>query len=205
MTVEDEILGDVRAAATWLRSTTNARFIFVLGHSLGGMLAPRLIATTPGFRGAVLVAANARPLHVLLAEQIDTLPASGNSVAADLVKAAHELGKRVDTCESGSEVWFGAPLSYWSDLAAYDPVATAQSIDVPMLLVFGGADDHVTSADVELWRKGLGDHARASIHLLPGLNHLMMEGDDHHYYAPNHVSPSVVALVNRWLAENSVN
>ena len=67
------------------------------------------------------------------------------------------------------------PARYWLDLRAYDPVATAASLDIPTLILQGGRDYQVTEQDFAGWRKGLGDAERATFRLLPNLNHAIPE------------------------------
>lgn len=195
VTVEDEVLGDARAAVAWLRTETAARRIIVAGHSLGGMLVPRLLVTTPGIDGGILLTPNARPLHVLLLDQLR------REKASPALKAAEELSARIARGEQGSEVVLGAPLSYWSDLAAYDPVATARSMQFPLLLIFGSRDEHILPADVTLWREGLQDRPGVTIRVLDGLNHLLMAGEDGHYEVPNFVSERALSAIDAWLAQ----
>src|SRR5260370_42509081 len=47
----------------------DAQQIFVLGHSLGGYLAPRLGAADPEIRGLIILAGSARPLEDVILDQ----------------------------------------------------------------------------------------------------------------------------------------
>ncbi|MGC8778519.1 MAG: alpha/beta hydrolase family protein, partial [Candidatus Caldatribacteriaceae bacterium] len=47
--------------------------IFLLGHSLGGYLAPEIALRDGQLRGIILCAAPARPLHQLIPEQAEYL------------------------------------------------------------------------------------------------------------------------------------
>ena len=73
-TVQQETIEDaVRAAAPGLRRQPEidpAR-VYVLGHSLGGYLLPRIATQDGKLAGLIFLAANARPVEVMALEQND--------------------------------------------------------------------------------------------------------------------------------------
>src|SRR5260370_2562783 len=70
LTVKEEVIDDALEAVALLRERPeiDAQQIFVLGHSLGGYLAPRLGAADPEIRGLIILAGSARPLEDLILE-----------------------------------------------------------------------------------------------------------------------------------------
>jgi pimeloyl-ACP methyl ester carboxylesterase len=64
-TVKEEAIDDAGAAVALLRNRTGIRAnrIYVLGHSLGAMLAPRIAAADPAVAGLVLMAGPVRSLE----------------------------------------------------------------------------------------------------------------------------------------------
>ena len=70
-TIDRETTYDALQAIAYLRQSRfiDHRRIFVLGHSQGGMLAPRIAGRAPDVAGVILLAAPARPLLDLLVEQ----------------------------------------------------------------------------------------------------------------------------------------
>src|SRR5207245_1496709 len=60
---------------------------------------------------------------------------------------------------------FGAPPSYWLDLHAYDPVATARSLHLPIFILQGARDYQVTMVDFEIWKTGLASKTNVSFKL----------------------------------------
>jgi pimeloyl-ACP methyl ester carboxylesterase len=96
---------------------------------------------------------------------------------------------------------FGMPGSFWLDLRAYDPVATAAKLDVPILVLQGGRDYQVTvTDDLPAWRDGL---PNATIKVLDADNHLFFPGTGPstiaEYQAPGHVDPEAVTTILSWL------
>ncbi len=48
--------------------------------------------------------------------------------------------------------YFGIPSAYWLDLKPYDPVAAAETLTLPMLILQGERDYQVTMTDFQLWQ-----------------------------------------------------
>src|SRR5258707_7574813 len=72
LTVKEEVIDDALEAVALLRDRPeiDAQQIFVLGHSLGGYLAPRIGAADPQIRGLVVLAGSARPLEDFILAQV---------------------------------------------------------------------------------------------------------------------------------------
>lgn len=180
----------------------SADSVYVLGHSQGGWLAPRIARRTPGLAGIILLAAPARPLEDLLLEQVaylDSLAPSeqGRRQVADLrrwVKNVKQLGTPA-FCDT-IPLPFPAPLSYWADIRAYRAVDDAARLTLPILVVQAGRDYQVTMQDYDLWRQGLQGKEHVSFKVYPRLNHLMQEGTGKatpsEYYRPSSVPTYVL-------------
>ena len=71
-TVDDEVVDDALSAAALLRGLpeVDPARVVVLGHSLGGMLAPRIGERDTALAGLVILAGATRPLTDMLEEQI---------------------------------------------------------------------------------------------------------------------------------------
>lgn len=171
-TVEEEVLVDARAAidaATRIDEADPHR-VYLLGHSLGGGLVPRIAASRPQLAGAIILAGYARPLHHILAEQMHYLGAPD----AD---AVDRFAAKVDARTIDPDAnYYGAPGSYWLDLAAYEPAHAAAALELPLLIIAGGRDFQVSDADLELWRTALAAKKNATFSRHADLNHLMLTG-----------------------------
>ena len=95
LTVKEEIFDDALAAVALLCKTPGIapKKIFVLGHSLGGMAAPRLAQLDPDIAGLIVMAGAARPIDDVIIEQIDYL-LSLDKNATEKEKANAELIKK---------------------------------------------------------------------------------------------------------------
>jgi dienelactone hydrolase len=211
-TVDDETVDDALAAAALLRSRPDidrAR-VFVLGHSLGGMMAPRIGARDPGLAGLVILAGSTRPLEEAMLDQVRWLSAHAGAdsaqAAAQLapIKAAAERVRALTAADSlSTERVMGAPTSYWMDLRSYRPAEVARSLRMPLLILQGERDYQVTMADFAGWRATLDGRAGVTFRTYPALNHLFVAGQGPslpaEYAAPNHVAAEVVMDIARWI------
>jgi pimeloyl-ACP methyl ester carboxylesterase len=201
-TVVEETVDDAVAAAELAAAApaVDARRVWVLGHSLGGFLAPRIAARAPGVvAGLVILAGSTRPLEDLVIEQIRYLEGPGSPSAAKAEAFAKSVrdpgladGQMVDML--GASV----PAAYFLDLRRYDPVRTVAALRVPILVLQGERDYQVRRADYDGWVKGLAGQANARFQLYPALNHLFEAGTGEsrplEYTRPGlHVAPEVIA------------
>jgi fermentation-respiration switch protein FrsA (DUF1100 family) len=211
LTVQDETIDDALSAVALLRSTDKidpAR-VFLVGHSLGGYLAPRIAAQTSDLAGIILLAANARPLEVLIVEQVHYLLSLQDELSdadqAQLksIEADAEALKSLDASTAPTTTYFGVPAAYWLDLKQYDPVATAQTLDLPMLFLQGERDYQVTMVDFRLWQDGLTGHEQVTFISYPTLNHLFISGEGPstpaEYDQPGHVAEDVIRDITDWI------
>lgn len=221
ITVEEEAVADAVAAVTLLRNplrgfpAIDAERVFVVGHSLGGTLAPRIADESGGVAGLVLLAAAARPLEDLILEQSQYLAALDGTVDAQEKIALKDLTTRTARVKdpglgpdtAADLLPLNIPAPYWLDLRSYDTVAVAARLGLPVLALQGSRDYQVTAEDLALWEHGLTRLPDLETHLLPGLDHLFRSGTGlstpASYDTPGHVDGRVVDLVADWVAARS--
>jgi dienelactone hydrolase len=200
-TVNQETVEDAARAAALLR--TRARIdparIFVLGHSMGGYLAPRILKRDPKIAGFIVMAGNVRPLQEMIIEQSEyLLSLKGNLTAEDQVKLA-EIKK-------DPFAGIGIPAAYLADLKGYRPDLEAKSLNAPMLILQGERDYQVTMKDFDLWKSALGARSNVRFSTYPKLNHLFITGEGkstpEEYQKLGHVDEQVVADIANWILQN---
>lgn len=212
-TVKEETIDDALAAVGLLRGLEgiDEQKIFVLGHSLGGMLAPRIGMEDSKIAGLIIMAGTTRPLEEVILEQVNYIISIDGKVTDDEKTRLEEIQKAMEKIkqleESGSgssrENLLGAPPEYWLDLRQYDPTQTARGIQHPMLMLQGGRDYQVTEKDFEGWKKALSLRKEVKFKLYPALNHLFIEGAGKstpaEYSQAGHVAKYVIDDIATWI------
>jgi dienelactone hydrolase len=215
MTVEDETMSDARVAIALVakQPKVDPRRVFLVGHSLGAYLAPRIASKDGRIAGVVMLAANTRPIEQLLVDQVRLMVAAGGPPTPDGQKqlaAVEDVAKRIESpdLKPGENVTvLGGliPSSYWLDLRGYQPIAVAKQLRIPLLILQGGRDFQVPPAtNFEEWKAALGGQSNATLKLYPDLNHLFITGSGpslpSEYDKPGHVDEQVIADVAAWLS-----
>ena len=214
LTVKDEVVDDAVAALAVLRAAPkiDPKRIFVVGHSLGAALVPRIAAADPAIAGAVLLAAPARRLEDAWLAQVEYLARADGAVSPDEAKEIEalraELAKiKAPGFSAASPPVQGVPASYWIDLGRYDALAAARQLRRPLLLLQGRRDYQVPVHDLGLWEKALTGRKDVVLRAFPALNHLFIAGTGPstaaEYQRPGHVAVEVVDAIAGWIAATS--
>ena len=211
-TMDDETTNDAVAAIAALRAAPgiDANKIYVLGHSQGGMLAPRIAQRSGKLAGLILFAAPARSLLTILPEQNHYLLNADGSISAEEQQFLDDLQRKIANVRSDAPVAdkdtpLGLPAHYWRAFEKVDPVADARSLAQPLLFLQGGRDFQVVDTDWQLWRKEFADAPRATFKRYPALNHLGIAGEGPgtlaEYNQPGHVDAQLIADTAAWIKE----
>jgi dienelactone hydrolase len=211
LTVEQEVIEDAVAAVAVARSQPEVRgeCVFVLGHSLGGTVAPRIGARDSELAGLVIAAGSARPLEDIVVDQVEYLTRLAGSPPAQVaeLETLRAQAARIKALQPGASsqepLMLGLSATYWLDLRAYDAPAAARSLDLPMLILQGGRDYQVTSADLELWKAALSDRDDVTWKSYPALDHHFGAGEGpgrpEDYARPAPVAQEVIDDLAAWI------
>ncbi|MBZ5621670.1 MAG: alpha/beta fold hydrolase [Acidobacteriia bacterium] len=204
-TVQEETVDDAVAAAALLRAQkeVNPQRVYVLGHSLGGYVAPRIAEDDGKLAGLVILAGNARPLEDLIVEQSQSLQM--NAQQADALKSLVARIKALEPADVDAPPILGMPVPYLLDLKGYDPAAVAKKLTIPLLILQGERDYQVTMTDFALWKAALRARKDVAFHSYPALNHLFVAGEgkstEAEYRKPGHVAPEVIDDIAKWISK----
>jgi hypothetical protein len=212
-TVQQETIEDALAAAELLRTRpeVDPARVFVLGHSLGGYLMPRMARQDAKLAGLISLAGTTRPLEDCVVEQLDYIASLRSEIPAEekrRMDQMKETASRVKALKPGDDVsgqqsLFSAPTSYWLDLKGYDPAAEARTLKQPLLILQGERDYQSTMADFARWRGALKDRPNVTLRSYPALNHLFIAGEGkitpEEYEKPGHVAPEVIGDIASWI------
>jgi hypothetical protein len=216
-TVNDETVDDARSAVALLakRQEIDPRRIFVLGHSLGGMLAPRIAQGHAQVAGLVILAGTTRPLEQVIVEQLKYIASLDGKITPEARKqidAAEQSDKEIESPTLAADAKVNVlgttiPGSYFLDLRSYHPAEVAAQLKIPMLILRGERDYQVTSEDFDGWKNALAGKPGVTLKVYPGLFHLFMPssspgtglGTPADYQKPGHVTEAVIGDITSWI------
>jgi uncharacterized protein len=208
LTMTEEYVPHALAAVRALRDAGSER-VFVVGHSMGGKIAPRVAEADPSLAGLVIMAGDTTPMRqaaVRVARHLAELHPDDRT--ADLVETLERQAAELEapTLPATEPMMFGFSGAYWADVLAYDPVATAAKLDLPMLIAQGGRDYQVTVADdLARWRAGLAGRPNVTFRVYDAANHLFFAGSGPstpaEYEVAGQVDPAVIGDVADWMGE----
>lgn len=204
-TVQDEVVTDAINAIEKASQLTKGN-VYILGHSLGGMMSPMIASQTKKLNGIILFAGNSRPLEQLMIDQVDYIlannAANGQEITYQAIKkAAQKLKNREFSAETSKSELMNISPVYWNDLFRYDQLKAAKKVKVPFLVMQGERDYQVTMRDFEGWKKALGN--KATYHSYPALNHMFIKGEGlcfpDEFEKPGNVPEYVIDDIKKWI------
>lgn len=220
-TVDDEYTNDAVAAAQLLAEDSRIGSIYLLGHSQGAMLAPRIMqavreATGDRLGGGVLLAGS--PLHMWEIQYqqnldvIKTLEGEQRAQAQALIDAEVEKAGTLAALspeELQKQTVFGINAYYQADEMSVDAVETAVCLNLPLFIAQGAKDWQVRPEDgIDRWRKTLSEDFDATFKLYDNMNHMLadiegeMTGTAADYMdADAHVSEALIQDIATWILE----
>jgi len=210
-TIQQETVEDALRAIALARKQPeiDPRRVYVLGHSLGGYMVPRIAVQDGKLAGAVVVAGNTRRIEDMsLAQTAYLLQAKGGPTPEERqrferMKDEAAQVKALQPKKDNPQVLLGLPVEYFLDLKTYDPVTEARRAGIPILFLQGERDFQVTMDDFKTWKAGL-TGTKYEFRTYPTLNHLFISGEGTpspaEYRRPGNVSADVIGDISTWLA-----
>jgi uncharacterized protein len=212
-TVQQESIDDALQAAKLVRSMPeiDSKRIYVLGHSLGGYVAPRIGQQDPSLAGLIIMAGTTRPLEDVILDQVTYLdslnggPTPAQTAALNELKAqiARVKDPNLSPSTPASQLPLSVPAAYWLNLRGYQPASVAAGLDLRLLVLQGARDYQATTVDFAGWQAALLGHRKAKLILYPDLNHLFQTGTGKatpaEYEKPGHVAEKVIADIAEWV------
>jgi hypothetical protein len=198
ISLKDEYFEDVNYAIEYLSKLDFVNKIYVLGHSLGGYLAPYIAYNNNKVSGIILMAAPGRNLEDLTIEQLKYLKKLENNETYD--NLINKLKKIKNNELKDNEYILGAPVSYYKELRNFNPINYLPKLNIPILILQGKRDYQVTEKDYKI----LKNHSKNyESHLYDKLNHLFISGkgdpNPYEYYIEGHVDKKVVFDIIKWI------
>lgn len=194
LTVFEETIEDAVAAVQLLKADPriDPRRVFILGHSLGGRLAPVIQQNGADAAGLILLAGAPRSLYALLREQL-------GEAYYDKLMPEESLAALTEEAARALDVLGQSGYYYWDEMR-YDVLAAAKEAAAPMLILQGGQDVQVRAdIDFALYEAFAAENPQMDIttRLYPALTHLFTTNPD--YAAEAHVEADVIEDVAAWI------
>ncbi|MGB9200291.1 alpha/beta fold hydrolase [Methanobacterium sp.] len=216
MTVKEEVIDDALIALKLIRKTDNidTKHIFLLGHSLGATVAPRIGLEDPDLAGLIIMAGLTRSLEDTLLDQYTYIYNLKGAITEQQKAELESLKEKVDKLKdpkykdkiAAQDLPLGVPIAYWRDLQENMPLDVVKEIDMPMLILQGERDYQVlNSVDFIGWKTALKERSNVNFKLFPELNHLFIKGKGkstpEEYNVEGHIDDEVITTIVQFIKE----
>ena len=220
--VWDETIEDALLATEILRSDPriDEDRVFFLGHSLGGMLAPRIHTMGGDYAGLIIFAGSPRSLLDIMMNQQAWAAEAMQDEEERLYQL--EFNKRFEeavemiismSAEEAKDTFIselGTYAYYWKDLHENTADRFISEIDAPFLIMHPANDMHLCiEKDFGLYKELFEGRSNAVFKLYDGLNHLFMPStitnitevlDE--YMRRSNIDPVVLQDILEWIKAN---
>ena len=181
LTVKEETIDDALLAVGMLREDPRIDHsrIFILGHSMGAMLAPRIDAEGADAKGLIMMAGTPYRLEDIVLRQLRQA-GRGSSLLSRIVRLEYKFYKKKfrglyqmsDEEAKKTKIGNGATLYYFKEMADHPAADYLRDNPKPMLIMQGSDDLQATPAsDYKSHQDLLGDHENVTFRFYEGLNH----------------------------------
>ncbi|MBR6575288.1 MAG: alpha/beta fold hydrolase [Clostridia bacterium] len=220
LTVKEETIEDAILATELLRKDNRidpAR-IFIVGHSMGGMLAPRIDAEGGNYRGLVLMAGTPRKLEEVMLGQTAAIADELPALLRPLVKKQTEKLQRTfadmydltDAEAQQKKVAGGTTVYYFKEMGDHPAETYLQNPEKPLLILQGGKDVQARpNIDFAAYQQLLKDKPNVTFRLYEGLNHAFVPAVCgkiskvmKEFSKEQHIGADVIADIANWILKN---
>ena len=219
LTVKEETIEDAILAAELLRK--NPRIdpanVFILGHSMGAMLAPRIDSEGGHFKGLILLAGTPRKIEEVLEEQLHEMLAEMKGFSrkiaekqfAKIRKMFDGLYEISDNEAKKKKFGGGVTMYYFKEMGEHPVEMYADSLRKPMLILQGKKDFQV-KADVDFarYKELVGERDNVRYRLYENLNHVfvpsvygMISKAKQEYNVEAHIGAMVIGDIAAFIRE----
>jgi dienelactone hydrolase len=218
LSVKEETIEDALLAADFLRKDAriDPKKIFIIGHSMGGMLAPRIDGEGGNFTGIIIMAGSPRKLEEIIMDQNNQVLNSLNRFLKMIAKKqVATLSSKFDNIyrlsdeEAKSSIVLGryGRAYYLKEMGEHPSVDYLDGLDKPVLILQGEKDFQVSiEKDFNGYKMLLGDRPNVTTKLYPNLNHLFMPSvygeilkAKKEYKVAQHVDQQVINDISDWI------
>lgn len=218
LSVKEETIEDAILSVQLLRKDPriDANKLFIVGHSLGGMLAPRIDAEGANVAGIVIMAGSPRKLEEIIIDQNNDVLNSLNALLKMVAKKQiAKLSSKFDNiynlsdeeARSTSVLGKNVKAYYLKEMGEHPSLDYLKALDKPLLIIQGDKDFQVSlEKDFNGYKNVLNDKPNVTFKRYPNLNHLFMPSvygkilkAKKEYKVPQHIDPQVIEDISEWI------
>jgi pimeloyl-ACP methyl ester carboxylesterase len=217
ITVREETIEDAILATELLRrdSRIDKDNIFIAGHSMGGMLAPRIDAEGGNYKGLILMAGSPRTLGEIMLDQNEEVIRSGKGVLQWYVKTQvakisamfegmYELS---DEEAKKKKLGNGTTLYYFKEMGEHPASEYLLKLEKPVMIMQGEKDFQATlEKDFAAYKELLEDKKNVTFKVYENLNHLFVNSvygnimkAMKEYKVEQHIGKNVIKDLADWI------
>ena len=220
LTVKTETIEDAVLATELLRKDKriDPENIFIIGHSMGGMLAPRIDAEGGNYRGLVLLAGTPRKLEEVMLGQTKAITDELPVLLRPLLKKQAEklqstfdgMYDLTDAQAQKKKVAGGTTVYYFKEMGEHPAENYLRELEKPLLILQGEKDVQVKpDIDFAAYQELLKDRNNVTFRLYEGLNHAFVPAVcgkiskvTKEFSKEQHIGETVIADIAGWIKEN---
>ena len=217
ITVKEETIEDAILATELLKrdSRIDKDNIFIAGHSMGGMLAPRIDAEGGNYKGLILMAGSPRRLEEIMLDQNEAVMRSGKGLLQWFVKTQvakisamfEKMYELSDEEAKKKKVGNGMTLYYFKEMGEHQSSNYLVKLEKPILIMQGEKDFQATlENDFAAYKELLNDKKNVTFKVYENLNHLFVPSvygnimkAMKEYKVEQHIGENVIKALADWI------
>lgn len=215
-TVDKETTDDALLVTHFLKneSLIDKNQIYILGHSQGGMMLPKMIEKdqNQNIAGAIVMGGPARTIQDVVLDQFEYLFFIGAMKPDEykFYKSQFELLNDPNfSSQNPPKGFYLGSAVFWDSIRKVKAAEMSKEQKTPLLIIQGERDYQVQSKiEIPLWKEQLKERDNVDYRLYPKLNHFFTEGDGElskpdEYYSPANIPEYVINDIATWVQGRS--
>ena len=222
VTVKIETIDDAILATELLKKDPriDPERVFIIGHSMGGMLAPRIDAEGGNYAGLIIMAGSPRKLEEIILDQNEAALRSTKGIVNWIVKKQVEkfaamfdgMYQLSDEEAKKKKMGGGTTLYYFKEMGEHPSSDYLTVCNKPILILQGEKDFQATAEkDFAAYKQLLDGKENVTFRLYENLSHAFVPsvyGDimkaKQEYNIEQHISEEVIADITNWINGRTV-
>ena len=221
VTVKIETIDDAIMATNLLKNDLriDANNVYIIGHSMGAMLAARIDSEGGNYKGLVMMAGSPRTLNEIMIDQNNDVLSQTKGFTHWIVQKQVGKNKKMfegfenlsDEEAKKKKMGNGVTLYYFKEMNAFDTKNYLKKISKPMLIMQGEKDFQATvDKDFTSYKQLLEGKDNVVFKLYENLNHAFVPSiygsimkAKQEYNVEQHIGENVISDISNWIKRNS--